>query len=77
MIATSIQTNMAFLLLWFSSLVVVPVVPLSSLACPEKCLCSDQGNVGSPSYKKIVNCTGKLGDLNGFPSNIPLDATHL
>lgn len=74
MIATSIQTNMAFLLLWFSSLV---VVPLSSLACPEKCLCSDQGNVGSPSYKKIVNCTGKLGDLEGFPSNIPLDATHL
>ncbi|KAK2570207.1 Adhesion G protein-coupled receptor B3 [Acropora cervicornis] len=61
-------------LLWINFLV---TVPLSCLACPEKCLCSEKGSIGSSSYKKIVNCTGKLGDLDGFPHNIPLDSTNL
>ena len=53
------------------------VVPAPSLACPKKCLCSEQGNIGSSSYKKVVDCAGKLGDLDGVPWNIPVDATHL
>ncbi|XP_074622246.1 uncharacterized protein LOC141880636 [Acropora palmata] len=62
---------------WLLRINFLVTVPLSCLACPEKCLCSEKGSIGSSSYKKIVNCTGKLGDLDGFPHNIPLDSTNL
>ena len=60
-------------LLWL----VLILVPSPSLAqCPTNCQCSSQGSPESPSYKKIVDCSGKLGNLEIAP-DIPTDATHL
>ena len=56
---------------------VLVAVPSASFSCPEKCTCLQQGNIGSPSFKKIVDCNGKLGDLEGIPRNIPVDTTDL
>ena len=60
-------------LLWL----VVFVVPSPSFACPKKCLCAEQGSKGSPSYKQVVDCAGKLGDSDGVPWNIPIETTDL
>ena len=70
----SLQTNMAFTrLLWL----ILFVAPSTSLAqCPKNCGCSSQGSPGTPSYKKIVDCSGKLGNLEVAP-DIPTDVTHL
>ena len=70
----SLQTNMAFTrLLWL----ILFVAPSTTLAqCPQNCRCSSQGSPGSPSYKKIVDCSGKLGNLEVAP-DIPTDVTHL
>ena len=61
------------LLLWL----VVFIVPSPSSACPTKCLCTEQGSSGSEDYKRIVDCAGKLGDLNSIPWDIPDDTTNL
>lgn len=61
------------LLLWL----VVFIVPSPSFACPTKCLCTEQGSRGSADYKRIVDCAGRLGDLNSIPWDIPDDTTNL
>lgn len=44
--------------------------------CPKNCQCIQQGITGSPSFKKTVDCSAKLGGLEVAP-NVPTDATHL
>ena len=59
-------------------LLVLFIAPSPSLAqCPNNCVCTTQGSAGSPSYKKVVDCSGRLGNLEVAPADVPTDATHL